>query len=263
VNPYERFCHNRKCRACGRQGEGHIVIHSKKERRYRYKRYSRTFSATKGTMLYRTHKPKELVSTVIPLLAHGCPLQAICAVFGLDKRTVVRWEKEAGMHCRGVHEHAVEAGRVELGPVQADELRSRVVGGVMWLAGTLAVESRLCFGGVVSASRDRALIRALLSRVRNCGLVRAVLLCTDDLASYRTAVILLFRKPLRTPGKPGRPRLILPEGVTIAQMIKRYAKQRYAKRRVVDVIRRVAMGAGDAVTARLRATQGDWGNRGD
>ena len=110
----------------------------------------------------------------------------------------------------------------------------------------------------MSASRDRALIRALLSRVRNCSLVRAVLLCTDDLASYRTAVILLFRKPLRTPGKPGRPRLILPEGVTIAQVIKRYAK-----RRVVGVIRRVAMGAGDAVTVRLRATQGDWGNRGD
>jgi len=38
----------------------------------------------------------------------------------------------------------------------------------------------------------------------------------------------------------------------IAQVIKRYAK-----RRVVGVIRRVAMGAGEAVTARLRATQGD------
>ena len=35
--------------------------------------------------------------------------------------------------------------------IQADELRVRVVGGVMWLAGALAVESRLWLGGVVSA----------------------------------------------------------------------------------------------------------------
>jgi len=184
------------------------------------------------------HKPKELVFTVITLLAHGCPLQAIVAAFGLDERTVARWEREAGMHCRGVHEHIVEAGRVELGQVQADELRVRMVGGVMWLAGALAVESRLWLGGVVSVSRDRDLIRALLSRVRACGLVRAVLLCTDGLASYPKAAIHLFREPLRTPGEPGRPRLVLPEGIMIAQALKRYAR-----RRVVGVIRRVVIGA--------------------
>lgn len=250
MNPHEQFCHNEKCRAYGREGEGHIVIHSQKEQRYQCKRCSRTFSATKGTALYRMHKPKELVFTVITLLAHGCPLQAIVAAFSLDERTVARWEKEAGMHCRQVHEHVVEAGRVELRQVQADELRVRTVGGVMWLAGALAVESRLWLGGVVSVSRDRDLIRALLSRVRNCGLVRGVLLCTDGLASYPKAAIHLFREPLRT-GEPGRPRLILPEGVMIAQVIKRYAK-----RRVVGVIRRVVMGAGEAVAARLRASQG-------
>jgi transposase-like protein len=250
VNPHEQFCHNKECRAYGRKGEGHIVIHSQKERRYQCKRCRRTFSATKGTAHYRMHKPKELVLTVVTLLAHGCPLRAIVAAFGLDERTVARWEREAGMQCQRVHEHIVEAGRVELGQVQADELRVRVVGGVMWLAGALAVESRLWLGGVVSVSRDRDLIRALLSRVQACGLVRAVLLCTDGLASYPKAAIHLFREPLRT-GKPGRPRLILPEGVMIAQAIKRYAR-----RRVVGVTRRVAIGAGEAVAAHLRATQG-------
>lgn len=61
----------------------------------------------------------------------------------------------------------VEAGQVRLGQVQAEELRVRVVGGVMWLAGALALESRLWLGGVVSIRRDRDLIRALLSRVRS------------------------------------------------------------------------------------------------
>jgi transposase-like protein len=90
VNPHEQFCHNKECRAYARVGEGHIVIHSQKERRYQCKRCSRTFSATKGTALYRMHKPKELVFTVITLLAHGCPVQAIVAAFGFDERTVAR-----------------------------------------------------------------------------------------------------------------------------------------------------------------------------
>jgi transposase-like protein len=253
MDPQEQFCHNEGCRAYGRKAEGHIVIHSSTERRYQCKRCKKTFSETKGTALYRMHKPKELVLTVVTLLAHGCPLQAICAAFGLDERTVGRWEKEAGMQCRQVHEHIVEAGRVELEQVQADELRVRVVGGVMWLAGALAVESRLWLGGVVSIRRDRELSRTLLSRVRACGSVRAVLLCTDGLASYPKAAIHLFREPLRT-GGVGRPQLILPEGVMIAQAIKRYAK-----RRVLDVVRRVVTGANEAVVGRLRATQGSEG----
>ncbi len=129
MNPHEQFCHNRGCRAYGRKGEGHIVIHSQRERRYRCKRCAKTFSATKGTALYRMHKPRELVLTVVTLLAHGCPVQAVVAAFSLDERTVARWQKEAGEQCRRVHEHLVEAGGVELSQVQADELRVRVVGG--------------------------------------------------------------------------------------------------------------------------------------
>jgi hypothetical protein len=61
------------------------------------------------------------------------------------------------------------------------------------LAGALAVESRLWLGGVVSMRRDRDLIRTLLSRVRSCGLVRTVLLCTDGLAGYPKQAIHLFK----------------------------------------------------------------------
>jgi hypothetical protein len=75
-------------------------------------------------------------------------------------------------------------------------------------------------------------------------------LCTDGLASYPKAAIHLFREPLRS-GRVGRPRLILPEGVMIAQVIKRYARQR-----VLDVVRRVVRGANEVIVGRLRATQG-------
>jgi hypothetical protein len=249
MNPHEQFCHNERCWAYAGPDEGHIVVHSQKERRYRCKRCSRTFSATKGTALYRLHKPRELFVLVLTLLAHGSPVQAIVAAFGLDERTVARWQKEAGAQCERVHEHLVEAGRVELGQVQADELRVRTVGGVMWLASALEVRSRLWLGGVISVSRDRELIRALLGRVRACGPVAAVLLCTDGLASYAKQALGIFREAWRT-GRVGRPRLILPEGVMIAKVVKRYAR-----RRVVEVLRSVVRGTEEAVVARIVATQ--------
>lgn len=135
MNPQEQFCHNRECHAYGRKGEGHIVIHSQKEKRYRCKRCRATFSRGKGSALYRLHKPHELFLLVLTLLAHGCPLQAIVAAFGLDERTVARWQKEAGGQCKRVHEHLVEAGRVELS--QGDRPMSCACGWLEELCGWL------------------------------------------------------------------------------------------------------------------------------
>lgn len=250
MNPHQQFCHNQACRAYGRPGEGHVVIHSQKERRYRCKRCGRTFAATRGTALYRMHKPKWLVVAVVTLLAYGCPVQAIVAAFDLDERTVARWRREAGLQCRQVHEHLVEAGRVELLHVQADEIRVKAVGGIFyWLASALEVNSRLWLGGVVSQHRDRGLIRKLLIRVRECGPVERILLVTDGLASYACQALKLFREPLYT-RRRGRPRLVLAAGVMVARV-----KKRYDRRRVVEVAREVVHGAETAVQARVQKTQ--------
>ena len=198
MDPQQQFCHNERCRAYGRKGEGHIVIHSQKERRYRCKRCGRTFTETKGTALYRIHKPKWLVVAVVTLLAYGCPLQAIVAAFDLDERTVARWQREAALQCKRVHEHTVEAGRVRLLQVQADEIRVKAVGGIYWLASALEVRSRLWLGGVISHSRDRHLIRSLLIRVCSCGPVERILLVTDGLSSYASQALHVFREPLHT-----------------------------------------------------------------
>jgi transposase-like protein len=250
MDPQAQFCRNRACRAYGRKGEGHVVIHSRAERRYQCKRCRRTFAETAGTALYRLRTARDEVMIVVTLLAYGCPVQAIVAAFGLDERTVARWQARAGSQCQRVHDHLVQAGRVELGQVQADELRVRIVGGVLWLASALAVPSRLWLGGVVSATRDGALIRALLERVRACGPVQAVLLCTDGLVSYASQALRLFRTAERT-GRRGRPRLTLPTGLLIAQTVKRYTQ-----RRVASVEHRVVRGTLDAVTAALVRTQG-------
>ncbi len=102
----------------------------------------------------------------------------------------------------------------------------------------------------MQARRDRHLIRALLEGVRACGAFDALLLCTDGLSSYPKQALKVFREPLRT-GRRGRPRLLLPEGLMVAQAVKRYARPR-----VIGVLRRVVRGTQAAVGARLRATQG-------
>jgi hypothetical protein len=82
------------------------------------------------------------------------------------------------------------------------------------------------------------------------GPVAEVLLCTDGLASsYAKQALLLFREALRA-GRVGRPRLLLPDGVMVARV-----KKRYARRRVVEVVREVVRGAEAVVAARIAATQ--------
>ena len=91
MDPQRQVCRNRACWAYGRVGEGHIVIHSQAEQRYRCKRCRRTFAATAGTALDRLRTARTVPVVVLTLLAHGCPVQAIVAAFGLDERTVARW----------------------------------------------------------------------------------------------------------------------------------------------------------------------------
>ena len=67
------------------------------------------------------------------LLAHGCPLQAIVVAFGYDERTVQGWVARAGTQGQAVQEHLVEQPR-DLGQVQADEIRVKKQGGIVWMA---------------------------------------------------------------------------------------------------------------------------------
>ena len=76
MDPQARFCHNPDCSARGQRGLGNIRVHSRKERRYRCTTCGRTFAETYDTPLYRLKKTADLVTIVLILLCHGCPLQA-------------------------------------------------------------------------------------------------------------------------------------------------------------------------------------------
>jgi len=161
-----------------------------------------------------------VVTVVLTLLSHGCPVQAIVAAFGLDERTVAAWLTRAGQHCQQVHQPMVQQGQVDLPHVQADELWVKLVGRRVWMAMAMAVPSRLWLGGVSSPHRDLVLITTLVQVVRSCGRSLAILVCVDGLASSVTACRHVFRDPIRT-GHRGRPRLVLEEGLLLGQVVKR------------------------------------------
>jgi transposase-like protein len=248
MDPQAQFCHNPDCPARGQPGLDNIRVHSRKERRYRCTVCDRTFAETRDTPLYRLKKPTELVTLVLTLLCHGCPLQAIVAAFGLDERTVAAWRDRAGRHGRHFHEHHVLSGRVELGHVQADELFVKAVARRLWMAMAMAVPSRLWLGGVISPRRDLSLILTVVRMVRRAARCLAFLVCVDGLASYVTAFARVFRDPVRT-GHAGRPRLVPTAGLLLGQVIKHHAG-----RRLVGITRRVVRGTAESITAVLAAT---------
>jgi transposase-like protein len=248
MDPQTQFCHNCDCPARGMVGQGNIQLHSRAERRYKCTTCGRTFAQTRGTPFYRKRTAHDVITTVMTLLAHGCPPQAVVAAFGFDERTVAAWQQQAGQHCQRVHTHVVQQGQVDLQHVQADEMWVKMVGRRVWMALAMAVPSRLWLGGVISPRRDLTLITTLVRMVRACARSAAILVCVDGLASYVTAFRRVFRDPVRT-GRAGRPCLRAVPGLLLGQVI-----TQKEKRRVVGVTRRVVLGTAAAIAAVLRAT---------
>jgi transposase-like protein len=264
MDPTTVCCPNLACPARGQTGQGNIGIHSRKHQRFICTQCRKTFTATRATVFYRLRTSADTVTLVVTLLAHGCPLQAIVVAFGYDERTVAEWLARAGRQGQAVQEYLVEQPR-DLGQVQADEIRVKKQGGIVWMALAMMIRTRLWLAGEVSQPRDLSLIRRLIERVRRCAAHRPLLCCTDGGCSYIRAIRATFREPLRM-GKHGRPRLRPWRNLCIAQVVKRYMQHRVVEveRRIIDgtparveTLRRRAQGAGVINTAyieRLNAT---------
>lgn len=247
MDPHRTFCPNLDCPARGQVGEGNIIRHGRKRPRFQCKACGKTFSLRHGTPLYRRRTPEVLVTQVMTLVAHGCPPVAIEAAFGLQTRTVRAWVTASGQHSQAIQAALVEQPQ-DLQHVQADEIRVKTQGGVLWMALAVMVSTRLWLGGTVSTQRDFSLILRLAQLIRRCARRGALLLSSDGLASYPTAFARVFRTPQRTHQR-GAPRLVVWPELTVVQLVK-------AGRGTVGMVSRVVRGSGAAVQRGLRATPG-------
>jgi len=133
--------------------------------------------------------------------------------------------------------------------VQADDLRGRGRGGVVWAAVALDVGSRLWLATAVARRRDGVLVHLLMRRTLAALASHAFLLAVDGFASYVTAARTLLRGPERT-GRRGRPRLAWPEGFALTQVVKA------GLQRGAGIVRRVVVGTGAAVATALAMGHG-------
>jgi transposase-like protein len=169
MNSREVFCPNPDCPARGCAGEGTIHIHARIPLRYRCTVCQKTFSARAGTPFYRRSTDEAIITLVVTLIANGCPPAAIEAAFGLQRQTVRDWLDAAGAQCARIHQHLICQPR-DLGAVQADEIRVKQQGGIVWVALALMSTTRLWLGGAVSRRRDGALIARLCAARAAAGL---------------------------------------------------------------------------------------------
>src|SRR3972149_2204039 len=153
MNPRDQFCPNTDCPARGKSGENNLVVHSRKEARYKCTVCDKTFAESTGTPFYRLHHDPELFTRVITLLAFGCPPQAIVAAFGLDERTVAEWQERSGQHCQQVHAHLVEKPR-DLVHVQMDEIGAKQRWDFLSSSIEISWATALSLQGRVSNGRD-------------------------------------------------------------------------------------------------------------
>ena len=250
MDPTQVCCPNEACPARGQGGKGNIKVHSRKEARYRCTVCEKTFSARRGTMFYWKKTPVDSIVLVVTLLAHGCPVRAIVAAFGVKAETVRTWAAEAGVHGAQGHRHLVLGACWSLRHGHADEMRVRMQQGIGWMAMALMVSTRLWLGGVVSAQRDKGLIRPLADRVRACARPGALLVAVDGLAASVNAFRCAVRSQAPRKG-PGRPHLAPWEQVVIGQVVTQDARGR-----MVGGVRRLVPGAAAALDARLAASGG-------
>ena len=219
MDPQPLFCPIETCPSRGVVGAGNLKVHDGLHNRWRCRVCNKTFSGRRGTPFFGLKTEAQIFVWVVTLLAFGCPIQAIVAAFRLDERTVADWQRRAGQHCERLHQSLVEQQSLELGHVEADEIRVRCQKKVLWLAMAMAASSKLWLGAVVSQSRDKSLARALGQIVKACCSFGALLVATDGWVAYQAGFAKAFRTPVPT-GEPGRPLLLAWPDFVLVQTVK-------------------------------------------
>jgi transposase-like protein/IS1 family transposase len=246
MNLQEVFCQNAACRDKYKKGAGNIVAHSQKRQRCKCRSCGHTFSYRQGTMFYGLRSDLKMVLWVVGLVAWGCPVAAIVAVFEIDERTVADWLHRAGWYAETFHHQHVQ--RVDLQQVQVDEIRLKMQHQILWIAMAMSVGSRLWLGAVCQTKRDKKLARHIMTCIYNWAKQVSLVIAFDGWNAYPTACYKVFREAVFT-GKVGGARKQAWTCLSLVQVVKQEAQQGVMKRWVLS-------GSCSAIRYLLNLTQG-------
>jgi hypothetical protein len=158
----------------------------------------------------------------------------------------------AGLQCEKVHQDQIEQGKLDPKQIQADEIRVKARGMILWMALAMVVPTRLWVAGAVSKTRDSNLIDCLMYQVRRCCLdLCAILICTDGFAAYPKSIIRAFRNKVKNPYGLGAPRKVVWPDLHIGTVIKRTVK-----RHLEEIVRQVTYGTESMVQKLLFLSRG-------
>lgn len=235
----------------GQIGKGNIGVHSRKEKRYICHLCRKTFTYRQNTLFYRLRTDPQIILLVIALLSYGCPVQAVVHAFHLDERSVWNWWEKAGQHCQAFHEHLLAHQQLELGQIQADEIKVKVQGKrSLWMALGMMVSTRLWLGGAVQAQRGEELIGSLARQIRQVALCRPLLVAVDGWNAYIGCFRKAFRSALPRRGAAGRAFLIPWPDIAIVQVIKIHTAELW------QIERRIVQGAQAQIDQLIQSSQG-------
>lgn len=207
-----------------------------------------------GTAFHHAHLPQELFETVTRALTEGVGVRAAARILKVDKKTVLRVLARAA-------DHAVKVSRSLLKGIvvtecQLDEMWSfigkkeghleplesleRILGDAwIWIA--FDAVHKVVIAHVVGKRTEPHAV-ALLQEVKRVTARIPSLFTSDQLDQYTSALLKVYgvsvtppRKP--GPGRPPQPKLVPPDDLLYAQVVKEYKRNR-----VASITRRVVFG---------------------
>ncbi len=231
MNLQSVFCPNKACPDKHQVGKGNIVSHGQARQRCKCKSCGHTFSYRQGTMFAGLRTEVQIVTWVVGLIAWGCPVAAIVAVFELDERTVADWMHRAGMYAEAFHHQHIRP--LNLQQVQVDEIRLKMQRQVLWIAMAMNIGSRLWLGAVCRESRDKKLARHIMTCIYNWAQKVPLVIAFDGWSAYPKACYRVFREPVLS-GRVGGPRKQPWACLSVVQLVKQAAHQWVMKRWVLS-----------------------------
>ena len=113
MDDLSRFCcQNKDCPDYGQRDLGNLTVcdhyGKNKQRRLLYCRTCKArFSERKGTALFNAHLDEEKIVSVLEHIQEGCGVRSTARLTGVNKETVVRYNKLEGRHSKDLHDELV------------------------------------------------------------------------------------------------------------------------------------------------------------